>query len=575
MGTEIALEINHKRARILVVDDEESIRFTFDNFLSDEGYDVTIVESYDEAVALVKQNQYDLIFADIILGGNTGIDLLQEMHAIEHHCPVVMVTGYPNIDTASDSVRLGAFDYLSKPVRQDTLLRTARMALQHKNLHDQNERYRSNLEAIFRSVKDAIITVDKDLVFLEVNEAAETICGIGNDLVNTTFRENRKHCSHKCLDIINNSIESSGACESLRTECDCIERRNQVVSIRTSPLIDSKGVFTGVVMVVRDETRLHDLERTLRERSQFHNIVGQSKQMQRVFSLIEDLADVQTTVLITGESGTGKELVAEAIHYSGNRSDASLVTVNCSALSESLLESELFGHVKGAFTGADRDRIGRFQKADGGTIFLDEIGDISSRMQLRLLRVLQKKEFERVGDSTPIKVDVRVITATNQDLAQKVKRGEFREDLYYRLKVMDLSLPPLRERSEDIMLLVDYFIRYFNKKFQKNIKAVSRDVQRLFMEYSWPGNVRELEHALEHAFVTARQDTITVDQLPGEFRDVLVEKLLSESTLGPQDIRGALLTAGGNKSKAARILGINVRTIYRKIDKFNLKIDEF
>jgi transcriptional regulator with PAS, ATPase and Fis domain len=488
-----------------------------------------------------------------------------------------MVTGYPNVDTASDTVRLGAFDYLSKPVRQDTLLHTARMALQHKTLQDENERYRSNLEAIFRSVKDAIITVDKDLMLLEVNEAAEGMCGIGSGLVGTTLPGTRTHCCNKCLDIIKKSVSTSHACESLRTECDCQGRRNQVVSIRTSPLVDSKGVFIGVVMVVRDETRLNDLERTLRERSQFHNMIGRSKHMQKVFSLIEDLADVQTTVLITGESGTGKELVADAIHYSGKRVDEPLVKVNCSALSESLLESELFGHVKGAFTGADRERVGRFQKADGGTIFLDEIGDISSRMQLRLLRVMQEKEFEKVGDSTPIKVDVRVITATNQDLARKVKLGEFREDLYYRLRVVELSLPPLRERSEDIMLLVDYFLHYFNKKFQKNITAVSQDVQRLFMEYAWPGNVRELEHTLEHAFVIARQDTITVDQLPGEFRDILEQQLSpysGDSMLGAEEIRDALVTAGGNKSKAARILGINVRTIYRKIDKYSLEIDE-
>lgn len=571
------MESKNKRAMILVVDDEESIRFTFDNFLSDEGYDVTIVESYDKALNLINQKQYDLIFADIILGGKTGIDLLQEIHGIDHHCPVVMVTGYPNIDTASDSVRLGAFDYLSKPVRQDTLLHTARLALQHKTLQDENERYRSNIEAIFRSVKDAIITVDKDLEVLEMNEAAESICGIGRGRIGTPFPGIRAHCSNKCLDIIRKSVSTSQACESLRTECDFKGRRNQVVSISTSPLLDRKGVFIGVVMVVRDETRLNDLERNLRERSQFHNIIGRSKQMQKVFSLIEDLADVQTTVLITGESGTGKELVADAIHFSGKRVNAPFVKVNCSALSESLLESELFGHVKGAFTGADRDRIGRFQKADGGTIFLDEIGDISSRMQLRLLRVIQEREFERVGDSTPIKVDVRVITATNQDLPKKVKLGEFREDLYYRLRVVELSLPPLRERSEDMMLLLDYFLRMFNKKFQKNITAISEDVQRLFMEYPWPGNVRELEHTLEHAFVTARQDTITVDQLPGEFRDFHEDQLLSDSddsTLGPQEIRDALVTAGGNKSKAARILGINVRTIYRKIDKFNLKIDE-
>jgi len=569
--------VKNLKSRILVVDDEESIRFTFENFLSDEGYAVTIAESYDEALGLINKDRYDLIFADIILGGKTGIDLLFEMHSRGQHCPVVMVTGYPNINTASDSVRMGAFDYLSKPVRQETLLHTARMALQHKALQDENERYRSNLEAIFRSVKDAIITVNKDLVVLEANGSAERICGIHRGFIGRPFPGLQMDCNGKCLDLLEKSISSARACEAFRTECEHKDRGNQVVTISASPLLDSKENFIGVVMVVRDETRLNDLERNLRERSQFHNIIGQSKEIQKVFSLIEDLADVQTTVLITGESGTGKELVAEAIHYTGKRHNAPLVKVNCSALSESLLESELFGHVKGAFTGADKDRAGRFQRADGGTIFLDEIGDISPGMQLRLLRVIQEKEFERVGDSTPIKVDVRVLTATNQNLTQKVKSGKFREDLYYRLRVVELALPPLRERSEDIPLLIDYFIHKFNRKFQKQISSLSADVQNIFMEYPWPGNIRELEHTLEHAFVICRQNTITVEQLPGEFSDFLEEHLLSQSeggAMGAQEIMDALKTAGGNKSKAARKLGISVRTIYRKIEKYDITTDE-
>ncbi len=565
------------KAKILVVDDEESIRFTFESFLSDEGYEVTTADCYDDAVSLVNKSRYDLIFADIILGGKTGIDLLHEVTKRDHHSPMVMVTGYPNIDTASDSVRLGAFDYLSKPVRQDTLLHTARLALQHKALQVENERYRLNIEAIFRSVKDAIITVDKDLMVMELNEASEAICGLTRDAIGRPFDKVGVNCNEKCLNIIKKSIGNHQGYEAYRTECEHKDRGAQVVSINTSPLLDRNGVFTGVVLVVRDETRLHDLERNLRERSQFHNIIGKSKEIQKVYSLIEDLADVQTTVLVTGASGTGKELVAEAIHYKGVRSNAPLVKVNCSALSENLLESELFGHVKGAFTGADKDRVGRFQKADGGTIFLDEIGDISPRMQLRLLRVMQEKEFDRVGDSSPINVDVRVITATNQDLSLKVKRGEFREDLYYRLRVVELSLPPLRERSVDIPLLVEYFLQKFNKKFDKSVVALSEDVQRVFMEYPWPGNIRELEHALEHAFVTARQDIITIDLLPGEFNDFLEEHVLSESEgtiLGAQEIMDALKKAGGNKSKAARILGISVRTIYRKIEKYNLTLEE-
>jgi PAS domain S-box-containing protein len=566
----------HSKAnsRILVVDDEESIRFTFESFLSDEGYEVDTAKDYHEAVQKISGTSFDLIFADIILGGKTGIDLLRKIKRENHTCPVVMITGYPNLDTASDAVRLGAFDYISKPVRPDTLLHTTTMALQHKALHDENEQIRSNLEAIFRSVKDAIITVDKDLTLLEVNRAALDICGISRENIGTHFGASRMHCKGKCLDMLEKTSRSKQAIELYRTECRTGNDGRQVVTITATPLLDRNGLFCGSVLVIRDETRLNTLERDLRERHDFHNIIGQNTKMQDVYSLIEDLSHVQTTVLITGESGTGKELVAEAIHYSGDRSSHPLVKVNCSALAENLLESELFGHVKGAFTSADRDKVGRFQKANGGTIFLDEIGDISLRMQLRLLRVLQEKVLERVGDSTPLKVDVRVIAATNQDLSRKVKEGDFREDLYYRLKIVDVALPPLRERKDDIPLMVDHFLQKLNNKFNRQIEAVSEDVLNILMNYDWPGNVRELEHALEHAFIICRQDTITAEHLPKNTTTVNHTTAPSvkenEAYSEPEAIIRALKRSGWNKSKAARLLGVNVRTIYRKMEKYNI-----
>jgi transcriptional regulator with PAS, ATPase and Fis domain len=276
-----------------------------------------------------------------------------------------------------------------------------------------------------------------------------------------------------------------------------------------------------------------------------------------------------------GESGTGKELVAEALHYNGNRSHKPFVKVNCSALSENLLESELFGHVKGAFTGAVQDRVGRFQKADGGTIFLDEIGDISPRTQLQLLRVLQEREFERVGDSTPIKVDVRVVAATNQNLKEKIRRGEFREDLYYRLKVVEISMPPLRERREDIPLLVEHFLEKFNKKLSRDIVSVSSDVQKIFMEYPWPGNIRELEHTMEHAFILCRQKTITVNHLPSVFKEFIGFKTFTLEDVKvdePHAIVQALNKTAWNKAGAARLLGISRRTIYRKMKEYKIGV---
>jgi len=278
-------------------------------------------------------------------------------------------------------------------------------------------------------------------------------------------------------------------------------------------------------------------------------------------------------VLITGESGTGKELVARAIHYESIRSAKPLVTVNCSALAENLLESELFGHVKGAFTGAVKDKVGRFQMADGGTIFLDEIGETSSLIQLKLLRVLQERVFELVGDSKPIAVDVRVIAATNRDLKEKIRIGEFREDLYYRLKVVETILPPLGERREDIPLLVDHFCRLFENKFKKNIKGISDDVLNTFMQYPWPGNIRELEHAIEHAFVLCRDRTININHLPPEIKKISKPQVHvsgKRSVDDPQEIFDALNKTDWNKAKAARMLGISRPTLYQKIKEYKL-----
>jgi transcriptional regulator with PAS, ATPase and Fis domain len=324
---------------------------------------------------------------------------------------------------------------------------------------------------------------------------------------------------------------------------------------------------------VRDETRLVSLERRLRERQKIDSIVGRSKDIEKVRATIRDLADVQTTVLITGDSGTGKELVVDALHYSGERHNGPLVKVNCAALSENLLESELFGHVAGAFTGAVKDKVGRFQRADGGTIFLDEIGEISQRMQLRLLRVIENMEFERVGDSAPIKVDVRLVAATNRDLQERVSMGEYREDLYYRLKVARIHVPSLQERADDIPLLVEHFRRNFNRKFNREIKGISSDVEQMFLNYPWPGNVRELENLLEHTFVRCRQNVITAENLPGDFRKYFDSHTL-KTDLSPEDeagaIRDALKQANGNKSEAARLLGMSRRTIYRKLEKLGI-----
>jgi DNA-binding NtrC family response regulator len=562
-------------AKVLIIDDEENIRFTFEDFFSDEGYEVATAEDYDDALKMIEVSDIDLILADINLKGKSGIDILKEVKTRKLNCPVIMITAAPDLDTASDALRLGAFDYVSKPVQLDSLMRIIKTAMKHKTLTDEKEKYRSNLEAIFKSVKDSIITVDKDMIIIEINEAAKKICHLSRDSVGKPFKSLLTHCNGRCVDALEETVKGKAPIEIYHLECRHSFCPQQVVTVNTYPLINKAKVFTGAVLVVRDETHLADLEREMKERQRLHNIIGKSEKMQTIYSYIEDLADVQSTVLITGESGTGKELVADALHYKGGRNHKSLVKVNCSALSDNLLESELFGHIKGSFTGAVKNRVGRFKVADGGTILLDEIGDMPLRIQVKLLRVLQEKTFERVGESTSIKVDVRVVACTNQDLREKIEKGEFREDLYYRLNVVEICVPPLRERKEDIPSLIGYFVKKFNKKINKNILSISSDVQKVFMDYSWPGNVRELEHALEHAFILCHQKTITLKHLPPVFENFSTAKAHFFKNMGvdeKQVIVQALEKSAGNKTMAARLLGISRRNIYRKIKDFKIEM---
>jgi transcriptional regulator with PAS, ATPase and Fis domain len=312
------------------------------------------------------------------------------------------------------------------------------------------------------------------------------------------------------------------------------------------------------------------LEQTISRQKQNHGMVGQNSTMQKLYDMIDALVDLPTTVLITGESGTGKELVASALHHGGCRRNGPFVKVNCSALSESLLENELFGHVKGAFTGAMDDKKGRFERAHGGTIFLDEIGDISPAMQMRLLRVLQELVVERVGDATPIKVDVRVVAATNQNLEEKVRQGSFRQDLYYRLNVIKLHIPPLRERLDDLPQLAEHFLQQFNQRFNRTIDGFSDAALQAMFRHTWAGNVRELEHVIERASILCRDGQIGIDDFPEE-----LQQRRSHTTSGTitadeagfpmMTLEEALAACNGNKSQAAKLLGISRRTVYRHL----------
>jgi DNA-binding NtrC family response regulator len=314
----------------------------------------------------------------------------------------------------------------------------------------------------------------------------------------------------------------------------------------------------------------------LQKKSQFSNIIGKSGAMKRIFEVVQQVAPSRAAVLITGESGVGKEMIADALHYNSPRKDKPLVKVHCAALTETLLESELFGHERGAFTGAVARKRGRFELAHLGTIFLDEIGEISPSVQIKLLRVLEDKTFERVGGEETIEVDVRVIAATNRDLKAAIQRGEFREDLYYRLNVVNIHIPPLRERKEDIPLLIAAFMKESARENGKNIEAIEPKARIVLYNYSWPGNVRELRNCIESAVVMCKSSVITVDDLPPHVRPDAEQDYLKLSTglslteVEKQVIRATLAQANGNKSKAADVLGIGRKTLHRKIKEYGL-----
>lgn len=352
---------------------------------------------------------------------------------------------------------------------------------------------------------------------------------------------------------------------------------------------DEDDNILGVVETVTDMTELNQARQRaekaalrLGEIHRLDNIIGKSQAMQDVFTAIKAAADSDATIIIQGESGTGKELVAGAIHYNSIRKKNPLVTVNCSALSESLLESELFGHTKGAYTGALRDRIGRFEESAGGTLFLDEIGELSPFIQVKILRVLQEREIERVGDSKKRKIDIRIITATHRNIYDLVNEGKFREDLYYRLKVFPITMPPLRKRKDDIPLLISHFLRIMNKKTGKQVMDTSREVLRTLMDYDWPGNVRELENAIEHAFVLCNSDRLDLKDLPIEIRQSAENQAIPNKTttakparqnrLDKESLLLLLEDCDWNKAEVGRRAGVSRTAIWKYMKKWDIPL---
>jgi DNA-binding NtrC family response regulator len=435
--------------KILLVEDDNIMRVTLEDVLQSEGYDVESVGDGKGAIEIIENNKFDIVLTDIILPKINGIDVLKAIKKVSPDTTVVMMTAYGSIKDAVESMKLGAYDYITKPFLMEELLINLKKIIDYQNLKEENIRLKKDLE--------------------------------------------------KCY--------------------------------------------------------------------LYSDIIGKSESMQEIFSLIKKIADTDSTVLIRGETGTGKELIAMAIHYNSKRKDYPLIKVNCAALPSTLLESELFGYEKGAFTGAIRKKSGRFELANRGTIFLDEIGDIPTEIQAKLLRILQEKEFERIGGINTIKVDVRIIAATNQNLEQKITEGSFREDLYYRLNVISIEVPPLRERLEDIPPLVEHFLSQFNEKFGKKI-SISKDAMDALMKYDFPGNVRELGNIIERAVILSSNDIITAKDLSLKRESSNTPSLsLREYLLKVEKdyILKALNMFSGNKTLTAEFLGISRKTLWEKL----------
>ncbi len=444
-----------RRPRVLVVDDEAPMRESLKDWLAEDGYEVGLAAGGEEAIAMVREKDWDVILLDLKMPGMDGLETLRLLKGPDSNtdAQILMMTAYGTIDTAVQAMKEGAFDYLLKPF-------------------------------------------DPDQVELEI----------------------KKIVSHRDL-VVENLI----------------------------------------------------LRQRLEERAEFDEIVGASEKMQSIFDLICRVAPTDSTVLITGESGTGKELIARAIHGNSPRCYRPFIAVSCGALPDSILESELFGYEKGAFTGALHTKKGRFELADQGTLFLDEVGDISLKTQVDLLRVLQAKEFTRLGGQETIKVDVRILAATNRDVKKAIQENRFREDLYYRLNVISIPIPPLRERKEDIPLLVDTFIRKHCLALNREAIRIAPSAMKLLMEYDWPGNVRELENVIERALVIGKGKQISPEDLPFPQKEVCLA-ILPKSLKGMEKIHieKILEETGWNVRQAARLMEIDRQTLYNKMKKYDI-----
>ncbi|MFQ5687570.1 MAG: sigma-54 interaction domain-containing protein [Candidatus Scalindua sp.] len=476
-------------------------------------------------------------------------------------------------------------------------------------------------KSIIDNLDSDVILLDKDLKIVLMNKTAEQTYGVSfNNVKGTNYLKLMIESKEKELaKNLNNVIKTKQTFNIRELKLTSPDNATHFFDQSCVPIFNKDGSIQGVLSISKNVTKrvnkeiqyqqsqkiLEDLtqeldvkndkirmlQTTLGERYHFHNLIGKSYLMQKIFDLIERVSQTDSTILITGETGTGKELVARAVHYNSHRKDNEMIAINCAALPETLLESELFGHVKGSFTGAIRDKKGKFELADKGTIFLDEIGELSTLTQVKLLRVIQERQIERVGGEKSIDVDIRIIAATNQDLLELIEKGKFRKDLFYRLNIISIRLPSLKERTDDIPLLVDHFIEKFNKRFKKNISGISSSVLRRLMSYSWPGNIRELEGVIEKAVLLEESDTIENIELFTPHSDnqhLLPQPLNPEPDISSYENMQEYIDSiekeyfikvfkrhKGKISDIAESTGLNRRTILNKMKKFSIEKNVF
>ena len=562
--------MSEQAVTILIVEDEQIVAIAIEGHLQSLGYQVVgTAASGEEACRKAAELEPDLVLMDVrIEGPMDGIEAARRIRE-SRDVPVVFLTAFSDVDTVTRAKLVEPYGYIVKPFDPRDLHTTIEIALHKGNADRRLRRSHENMRTILDAQRHGTVMLDARGC---VRFASQAALGMAKDFT-------REVVGHGLADLLPLSREQATAleetCRSPR------EQRGKVALVLDDDgsrprhleieIVDDPRDDGGTILFLYDVSPLFDLRRQLDENATFENMIGKSKPMRQVFQTIQDVARVDSIVLIAGETGTGKELVARAIHQLGRRRDAPFVAINCAGLSDELAASQLFGHRRGSFTGAVNDQRGLFEAAHGGTLFLDEIGDLSLRVQTALLRVLEENAVLPLGESASRAVDVRVLTATHRDLAREAAEERFRQDLLYRIRVARVSLPALRQRREDIPILVRAFLADHRASTGKQVDALSDDAMAAIMEYEWPGNVRELRNALEYAVVRARGSILQTEDLPPE---VLEQRAgADQGDLGIDEVdrfRAALKRAGGNRTRAATLLGISRATLYRRLRELGI-----